>query len=148
MMHGFDDVTIRWQGQDYVAPAKGMLELLTRLEHILAGDSGRQALNVLMQPEGPPYTRLARCYGAALRYAGAAHVTDEAVYLWIVEDLAAAQSTAADIQSAIWGLLSLLAPAFVRDDAPAGAEDVRPEKPGPAAASSGACMPSPSGTDG
>ena len=113
-MQGFEDVTLSWQGQSYTVPANRQMMLIAKLEDALSGDSGQQALSVLFRKEGPPHTRLAAAFGAALRHAGAS-VTDEEVYLSIQRDLIAkskADKTAA-IQSAIYALLSIISPPAV-----------------------------------
>lgn len=110
-MLGFEDVTLSWQGQSYTVPANQQMRLIAKIEDALSADSGRQALSILFQREGPPYSRLAAAYGAALRHAGA-KVTDDEVYLSIQSDLASktrAEKTVM-IQGAIVGLLSIISP--------------------------------------
>ena len=113
-MQGFDDVTLSWRGASFVVPANRQMMLIAKIEDALSGDSGQQALSVLFRREGPPYSRLAAAFGAALRHAGAS-VTDEEVYLSIQTDLIAkskAEQTAA-IQSCIISLLSIISPPAV-----------------------------------
>lgn len=110
-MRGFEDVTLTWAGDDHVVPASNQLMLIAKIEDALSGDSGQQALSVLFRKEGPPHSRLAAAFGAALRHAGA-RVTDDEVYLSIQRDLAG-QSKAmktASIQSCIMALLAIISP--------------------------------------
>jgi len=110
-MRGFEDVTISWRGVDYTIPAKGQMMLIAKLEDALSGESGQQAMTVLFRKEGPPYSRLAAAFGAALRHAGA-KVTDEEIYLSMQADLAnrSKESRTATIQNCILALLSIISP--------------------------------------
>lgn len=109
-MQGFEDVTFGWKGESFTVPANKMLMLVCKIEDALSGDAGQQALTVLMRPEGPPHARLARAYGAALRYAGAS-VTDDEVYLSMQSELAkgGAEGVVA-MQSAIINLIAVVSP--------------------------------------
>lgn len=122
-MHGFEDVKIGWRGEEYTVPANRQMMLIAKIEDALSGDSGQQALSILFRKEGPPYTRLAAAYGAALRHAGA-KVSDEDVYLSIMSDLASGSKADATraIQGAVIALLSIISPpaaAVVADKEPA-----------------------------
>ena len=110
-MQGFEDVTLGWQGVEYVVPANRQMMLIAKIEDALSGDSGRQALSILFQREGPPYTRLAGAYAAALRHAGA-KVSDEEVYLSIMADISSRSKREVTqvIQGAIIALLSIISP--------------------------------------
>lgn len=113
-MQGFDDVTLEWGGKSYVIPANRQMMLIAKIEDALSGDSGAQALSVLLRSEGPPYSRLAAAFGTALRYAGAV-VTDDEIYLSIMEDFAAQSAdVTTKIQNAIFAVLSVIAPPFAR----------------------------------
>lgn len=110
MMKGFEPVTLSWGDETYTVPAEGQLLLIGAIEDALSGKSGQQAVAVLMNPGGPPYTRLAAAYGAALRYAGAT-VSDDEIYLSIMGDFAnQSKDVAVKIQSAILALLAIIAP--------------------------------------
>lgn len=113
-MHGFEDVTLGWQGQSYVVPASNQMMLISKIEDALSGDSGQQALSILFRREGPPYSRLAAAFGAALRHAGA-RVTDGEVYLSIQNDLVSKPKSeqTATIQACIISLLSIISPPAV-----------------------------------
>ena len=127
-MHGFEDVTLTWRGQDYTVPANRQMALIAKIEDALSGDTGQQALTVLFRREGPPYSRLAAAFGAALRHAGA-RVSDDEVYLSIQTDLVSksnAEKTAA-IQGCILALLSIISPPAVAQISDKSAED-KPEK--------------------
>ena len=109
-MHGFDDVTLGWKGDEFTVPANRMLMLVCKIEDALAGDSGQQALTVLMRPQGPPHARLAQAYGAALRFAGA-DVSDDDVYLSLQSELSAGSADGvAAIQSAVVNLIAIVSP--------------------------------------
>lgn len=114
MMKGFEPVTLQWSGENFTVPADRQMMLIATIEDALSGPTGGQALHVLMRPEGPPYSRLACAYGAALRHAGA-NVTDDDVYLAIMGDFAGGEGdTAARVQAAILGLLAIIAPPISR----------------------------------
>ena len=109
-MHGFDDVTLGWKGEEYTVPANQMLMLVCKIEDALAGDTGEQALTVLMRRQGPPHARLAQAYGAALRFAGA-KVSDDDVYLSMQSELSQGGAEAvASIQSAVVNLIAIISP--------------------------------------
>lgn len=130
-MHGFEDVTFGWGGMSYTVPANRQMGLVARVEDALSGDSGRQAISVLMQREGPPYSRLAAAFGAALRYAGAA-VTDEEIYLSIMEDFTKSRSdVAVKVQTVIVALLMVIAPPVGRSLNSNGAKAAPEKKPRP-----------------
>jgi len=135
-MKGFEDVTLGWDGKEYVVPANKQLLLIATIEDVFAGASGRQALEVLCRGSGPSYSTLARAYGAALRYAGA-DVSDDEVYLTIMSGMANAKGeTAILIQSAIVGLISIIAPPIghMLSSGDSDAEPLKPAKKKKAAA--------------
>lgn len=115
-MDGFEDVTLSWKGHDYVVPAKKQLMLIARIEDALAGESGLQAVTLLFRREGPPHSRLAAAFGAALRYAGAT-VSDEEVYLSIHADIAqgSREQVAAKMHAMTIGLLAIISPPTLRE---------------------------------
>lgn len=109
-MHGFDDVTLGWQGQEYIVPADRVMMLVCKIEDALSGPNGEQALTVLMRRQGPPHGRLAAAYGAALRFAGC-DVSDADVYLSMQKDLSGGGADAvAAIQSAVIALIAIISP--------------------------------------
>lgn len=113
-MQGFEDVTLGWKGETFTIPANRQMGLVARIEDALSGDTGRQAISILMQKEGPPYSRLAAAFGAALRYAGA-NVTDEEIYVSIMEDFSKSQAlVVAKLQAVIVALLMVIAPPLGR----------------------------------
>ena len=130
-MHGFDDVTLGWKGDEFIVPANKMLMLVCKIEDALAGDSGEQALTVLMRRQGPPQARLAQAYGAALRYAGA-HVTDDEVYLSLQSELSTGSAEGiAAIQGAVINLIAIVSPPLGSVLLAAGekkSETVKPKK--------------------
>lgn len=110
-MKGFEDVTLSWKGEDFVVQANRQMMLIAEIEDVLV-KPGQQAVTVLLN--GPAHSRLARAYGAALRYAGAS-VTDDEIYLSITADLAEGKADAVvKIQAAVLGLLAIIAPPIAR----------------------------------
>lgn len=113
-MQGFDDVTFEWGGEKYTVPANRQLMLIAKVESALCGDTGRQAVDLLLQPSGPPHAHLAMAFEAALRYAGAT-VEDGEVYLAIMQDFANGSADAVmKINTATLTLLSVVAPPIGR----------------------------------
>lgn len=109
-MQGFEDVTLSWRGEDYIVPADQQLMLIAKIEDALAGESGEQALSVLMRSQGPPHARMAMAFGAALRHAGA-NVSDNDVYLSMQSDLSKGKADRiAAIQMATVALISIVSP--------------------------------------
>lgn len=110
LMRGFEDVTLGWLGEEYTVPADQQLMLIAKLEDALSDEGGHSAIAALMQPGGPSTARLARAYGAALRYAGA-KVTDNEIYLRIEDSIT---TTGGDLHVAvngyIMGLLAIMSP--------------------------------------
>lgn len=113
-MQGFEEVTLTWKGEEYTVPADQQLMLVAKLEDALSGDTGEQAIGMLLRREGPPYARLAMAFGAALRFAGC-HVADDAVYLNMMDGLSKNDADAvASTQGAIMALLSIVSPPMGR----------------------------------
>lgn len=113
-MQGFEDVTVSWKGEDFTIPANRQLLLVAQIEDALAGGTGQQAISVLLRPEGPPYARIAMAFGAALRFGGAS-VTDDEIYLSMMEDLARDKADAViAVQTSIMALLTIVSPPMGR----------------------------------
>lgn len=109
-MHGFEDVTLTWKGEDFTVPANRQLMLVAKIEDALAGDTGEQAIGMLLRREGPPYARLAMAFGAALRFAGC-DVSDDDVYMSMMEGLSESKGDAvANVQGSIMALLAIVSP--------------------------------------
>ena len=137
-MKGFEEVKLGWKGEWFVVPPERQLMLIAEIEDALSGASGRQALDVLLRKEGPPYSRLAAAYGAALRYAGA-DVSDQEVYLSIMEDISSGDANQAiAVQSAVMALMSIIAPPLGKRFR----EAMQPEKPEPEEADTDSSEPS------
>ncbi len=113
-MQGFEDVTLSWQGQSFTVPANKQMMLIAKIEDALGGENGDLPLSVLFRRQGPPHTRLAAAFGAALRHAGA-KVTDEEIYLSIQTDMISKskREQTASIQACIFALLSIISPPAV-----------------------------------
>lgn len=124
MMHGFEDVTFEWRDEKYTVPADQQMMLIAKVESALSGDTGRQAIDLLTQPGGPPHMRLAMAYETALEYAGAIIKPGE-VYLAIMEDFANGSGEAhMKIASATMALLCVISPPIGR----AMKDDGKPKK--------------------
>lgn len=109
-MQGFEDVSFGWGGEEYTVPADQQLMLIAKIEDALSAGTGKQAIGVLLQSEGPSYSRLACAYGAALRHAGA-EVTDEEVYLKMMDGLAQGKSDViSNTQDAVLALIAVVSP--------------------------------------
>jgi hypothetical protein len=118
-MKGFEPVTFTWKGESYTVPAEGQLMLIARIEDALSFGTGEAAIVVLTRNGGPSHARLAAAFGAALRHAGA-DVSDDEVYLSLMEDFASGKAdVASKVQGAVLALLSIVAPpiaAHIRGD--------------------------------
>jgi len=126
-MQGFEDVKISWAGAEYTVPANRQLLLIASIEDALSSGAGKSALQMLMQEGGPSTSRLAMAYGAALRFAGAS-VSDDEIYLSIMEDMAQKDiSVAVKIQSAIMALISIIAPPIARELAAPDDDEKKPQ---------------------
>lgn len=130
-MKGFDPITLQWDGQDYTVPADRQLELIARVEEALRRGSDQSALGELMRPGGCSLSRLARAFGAALRYAGAS-VGDDEVYLSIEGGLASGSAEyLARVSDHVMMILAIIAPQTYRHLSDYDAEDAE-KKPRPA----------------
>lgn len=108
-MRGFEDVTLSWQGRDFVVPANRVFELVRRVETTIM-DGKPTAAFVLLLNNAVPQSVLAMAYSEALRFAGA-DVTAEEVYLTVMNGFATnAADAAISVQQAIIGLLCIIAP--------------------------------------
>ena len=97
----FDDYPIAWNGKNYVIPAGAMLGAIARIEDVVT----LQELFAYGLRGKAPMAKLARAYGAVLRYAGAA-LTDEEVYKGIVTGDQPHEA----VVNAINGLLGMMLP--------------------------------------
>lgn len=109
-MDGFQDVTLSWQGVEYVVPANDQMRLIAVIEDALMDSTGTPAVAVLSRRGGPSQSRLSVAYAAALRHAGA-KVSDQEVYLTLQADIADQNlEIQTKIQVATLGLLAILSP--------------------------------------
>lgn len=109
-MQGFQDITLSWRGAEYTLRARGIMPVVASVEDAIRGDSPRQAIQILLQPGGPSYPRIAMAFGTALRAAGCS-VTDEEIHLSIVDGFANGDvDAAATVQHAIIVILSIISP--------------------------------------
>jgi hypothetical protein len=80
----FQAVTLNWEGRDYVVPADRVFGAIGVVEDVVTFPELVQGL----QLGRPNMSKLARAYGALLRYAGA-NVTDEEIFagMFVVSEL-------------------------------------------------------------
>lgn len=97
----FADVTLNWDGKDYVIPAKKVLRAIGRVESVLT----IKELYAATSGGDIKFERIATAYGEALRFAGAP-VDDDDVYA----GLFAGQESQETIIQAISGLLAIMIP--------------------------------------
>lgn len=107
-MSGYDDVTLSWGGRDYTVPASRVMLLVCKVEDVLAGDDGEDAISVLLHKQ--PRARIARAFEVALTYAGADLAPGE-IYLAVMQSLADRQADhARQVSEAVMTILALIAP--------------------------------------
>jgi hypothetical protein len=80
-MAAFDDIKLEWQGKTFVIPARKTLEAIACVEEVLT----MHELSVFLTRGTAPMGRVARAFGALLRYAGAQAFDDE-VYAGLFGD--------------------------------------------------------------
>jgi len=108
-MMGFEDVSLHWDGEEYVVPASNQLMLVAKIEAAIRSAAGMQAIPFLLNSQ-PDYAPLAMAYGAALRHAGA-DVSDEEVYLSIQDDMSNQDANVAiKVQASVIDLISIVSP--------------------------------------
>jgi hypothetical protein len=95
----FQPVTFGWGGKDYTVPAERALGLIAEIEEVMT------FIDLLVNRDKPNLSKLARAYGAALRYAGA-RVSDDEVY----EGLFNPGKLFEEVQQAIAVLLAIMTP--------------------------------------
>lgn len=144
-MAGFDDVAVSWRGTEYRVPANKCMGLLAAIEEQLAPGGRGDILGILGQPHKAHLTRIARAYGAALRYAGCMTmqgpegekvpkpITDEEVYLSLSREMQVGGVDAVRaLQEMAGGLLMLFFPDWAADEA-LGKQEGEPEQTAEAA---------------
>lgn len=109
----FDDIVLEWEGREYRLPANRMLGAIASIEEVIT-------LPELVQSSergGPPLNKIAKAFGAVLRYAGA-RVSDDEVYLGMFSNPQAAFSA----NHAVMALLQILLPPSARKRLDLGTE--------------------------
>lgn len=116
-MSGFDDITIGWKGEEKRIPPRKCMELLARIEEILApSGSGTSVLEVLGNPHKAHLTKLARAYAVALRTAGF-EVTDQEVFLSLARGVSQGGVNGYEaILTLAAGLTAMFFPDWVKDE--------------------------------
>lgn len=101
----FEDVKIKWDGQEYSIKSEKVLQAIAIIEeHITFSEIGEAS----QKKGGVSLVKIAQAYGSVLRFAGA-DVTDEAVY----EGLFGNKNMSGNIQSVLNGLLAMMIPPSV-----------------------------------
>jgi len=95
----FQDVTLQWGGVEYTVPANNVMRLIAKVESEIS-------LQELTRDQGPPLSKLALGYQAALNHAGA-RVSSEAIYESMFDQ---EKSQGEIINSAVSGLLTIMLP--------------------------------------
>jgi hypothetical protein len=100
----FQDVTLGWDGQEHTVPADQVMKLIAVIENEIS-------INELLQPKGPPLSKFAAAYAAALQYAGhrytgTAHPLAEDIYQAIFKDT----SRRGTLSDAVAGLVMMMVP--------------------------------------
>ena len=107
-MAGFEDVTLSWNGIEYVIPATKMMMVVCRIEDVLCQDEDDNALDVLLRKRPP--ARLAAAFEAALNAAGA-RIEPGEVYISIMSALADGDANSLSrTMETVMALLALIAP--------------------------------------
>lgn len=125
-------IRMKWRGEDHVIPAHRAFEIGAEVEGIVTlGEIGNWGNRV-------PFYKVARCYGAMLRFAGA-KVTDAEVHAEIMGNLEAAGKArvAGDpAPSEVAGMIAMQAlVACLMGGAPPGDDDAEADAPGKTTAS-------------
>jgi hypothetical protein len=113
----FQQMTLSWNGRDHTVPADRMLGAIAVIEDIVTFPE-----LIIMMNGKPNMSRLARAYGALLRYAGA-WVGDEEVYDGLFKPGEAQKQIAAAINT----LLAMMTPPSAIAEAPSSGN--RPAAP-------------------
>lgn len=95
----FEPITLAWQGEEKTVAADRVMMMLAKMEDVLT----LMELERFRQRGGVPMTKLAMCYGVALRYAGFP-ASDEQVYSSMFDDGDAGLSANAAV-SALYGMM-------------------------------------------
>lgn len=113
------EIRLVWGGRDYVIPAARSFAAAERVEDVATiAEIGRWSVD-------PRFTKLARCYGELLRFAGA-RVTDEEIHAEVMAQVKAAEAVSAEgrelvAAAAMRALLEVLMDGF--PEALAGKDD-------------------------
>ena len=110
-LRAFEDVTFTWEGKDYTIKADRILDAIVRIEDVVTLDKLSRHFN----DESVPRARLAKAFGAVLRYAGAKTATDDDVYVAMFKE-----DAQTGIVAAVTCLLAMMMPPHldIDDDAP------------------------------
>lgn len=103
----FDDIRLRWKGQDYVVRANRVMGALARIEDVITFG----ALYSHMQRGDVPLVKLSQAYGAVLRYAGA-RIEDEEIYAGMFDE-----ASRDAVMAALQALMEMMLPPAARKTA-------------------------------
>lgn len=114
-MDGFEDITLRWEGQTYTVPADRAFELVRILETTIMGGGNVPAVMLLLNRQAP-YSTIASAYAQALQFAGC-KVPAGKVYMAMMQGFADEVAgtgeegeTAEFVAQTCLGLLGIIAP--------------------------------------
>lgn len=110
----FQAITLTWKGTDFEVPADRVMRLIAVVEQHVR-------INDLISEQGPPLSKLATAYAAALRFAGA-RVGDDEVY---ADFFTTGPEVAAQLAN---GLLSMMIPPDSLKRGDDGKKDAPPAK--------------------
>lgn len=133
MTLGMMPITLEWNGAKYTIPADRMMPVIEEVETILERNDTRYAVQVLISGKGPSIAKLAMCFAAMLRHAGAS-VSDQEVFMAMQSSIAAGDSGAlmAAVREYAAVLLSAISPPIHLAMQAAGHEDAAAGKSGAA----------------
>lgn len=104
----FSDITVSWEGAEYIVPAREVMPLIAAVEHQLTiGRDGQSALQVIYRDGGPPLSNLAMAYAAVLKQAGVTVEAGEVYQQILVGDKETGGQMMAD---AVVNLIALMMP--------------------------------------
>lgn len=108
-------ITLSWKGKDFVIRESEAFEAGEAVEEIVT------LAELASYAERPKFRKLARCYGALLRFAGAS-VTDAEIHSAMMDEIKAMEDTGQDVRLLAADAVSTLMHVLM-DGAPADAAD-------------------------
>lgn len=109
----FQPFRLQWAGRDYVIPADRIMGAIAVVEDVIPP---MELMAMMASPLSIKPTRIARAYGAVLRYAGA-NLSDDAVYDGM---FAGGEDVSNSVGAALAGLSDLIMPPSLKARIAAG----------------------------